>query len=421
MKRSSFEGLLLILLILLFFAHPSAARIKLAALPQRELVEIQLDNSNFTLAEEERIVPLLKSTPRTGNNMIDFSWSNTQIDKNSIQFRPLAVSTGESFRPLRKVSPGEGSEMVDEVNVISVSYPPGENALVWEVYAYEACAVKVRVSYLISNLSRRFSYRAYSNKDETMLALRNYLELTNYSGEDFGISGVWAGFGEQFKKEIGQQEEIRMLIHLFKDVPIEKTFDFNWYKHGPLNQDKPFASKILMHYKLTNDEEHAMGLFPLQPGKVRIFIDDGHGGQAFLGEDWASLTPLDSEMVLYLGEARDIICTRTIEENERHHVRGNLYNQEIVIKYEMENYKEKPVTLKIVEEVNKIGQEYFGNTHGDVEWEIGNKTSGNIQLAYDQGQALPELQVILPAKTKGRDDEVKKETARFHFTIKNLW
>ena len=42
------------------------ARIKLAALPQRERVEIQLDNGRYTLVEEERIVPLLKSTAAAG-------------------------------------------------------------------------------------------------------------------------------------------------------------------------------------------------------------------------------------------------------------------------------------------------------------------------------------------------------------------
>ncbi|MFW6133882.1 MAG: hypothetical protein ACOC8F_08300, partial [Planctomycetota bacterium] len=62
---------------------PAAGRIKLAALPVRQRVEIQLDNAGATLVEEERIVPLLQSTPERGNNRIDFSWSNTHIDKNS--------------------------------------------------------------------------------------------------------------------------------------------------------------------------------------------------------------------------------------------------------------------------------------------------------------------------------------------------
>ncbi len=74
-------------------AAVASARIKLAALPERERVEIQLDNGNYTLVEEERIVPLLKSGAL--NNMIDFSWSNTAIDKNSILFRPVAVREGD--------------------------------------------------------------------------------------------------------------------------------------------------------------------------------------------------------------------------------------------------------------------------------------------------------------------------------------
>ena len=231
------RALLLALLAALLATPPAMARIKLAALPQRERVEIQLDNGRFTLVEEERIVPLLKSTPQAGNNMIDFSWSNTAIDKNSIQFRPLAIMQGGSFRPIAKVD-----EDTDEVTVINVAYPPGENALVWEVFAQAACSAKVRVSYLISNLSRSFSYRAKADNDETALTLRNFIQLSNYSGEEFGYAGVWAGFGEKFLKEVGQQEDIKMLLHRFENVPIEKTYTFDWYANGPLNPDKPFAS-----------------------------------------------------------------------------------------------------------------------------------------------------------------------------------
>ena len=401
-------------------APTAMARIKLATLPQRERVEIQLDNGCYTLVEEERIIPLLKSTAKTGNNMIDFSWSNTAVDKDSIQFRPIAIRDEGKFRPIKKVKLKDGSE-VDEVSVINVAYPPNENALVWEVYAHEACAVKVRVSYLISNLTRAFSYRAVADKDETQLVLRNYILLHNYSGEDFGSAGVWAGFGPKFLKQVGQQEDIKMLLHRFDKVPIEKTFTFDWYKYGALNKDKPFASKILMHYKLVNDKEHGMGLFPLQPGKVRIFIDDGHGGQAFLGEDIALLTPLDGEMKLYLGQAQDIVCTRKIESSVRHNVRGNLYDQEIVIKYEIENFKDKPCTLRIIEDLNRVGRQYFGNTHGDVEWEKGRKTSGEIQFDYEEGGTRPALLVKLPPRPKEKGKKVEKTVVRFHFTLKNLW
>ncbi|MHC4562607.1 MAG: hypothetical protein ACYS8X_07540, partial [Planctomycetota bacterium] len=91
----------IIMAVLAGLLVPAAAawgRIKLAALPVRERVEVQLDNARYTLVEEERIVPLLKSTAATGNNRIDFSWSNTTIDKDSIQFRPIAIRKGDKFR-----------------------------------------------------------------------------------------------------------------------------------------------------------------------------------------------------------------------------------------------------------------------------------------------------------------------------------
>ena len=86
--------------------------------PVRERVEVQLDNTHYTLVEEERIVPLLKSTAENGNNRIDFSWSNTHIDKNTILFRPLEIRQRGKFRAIKKV---DGRY---EVNVINVAYPP---------------------------------------------------------------------------------------------------------------------------------------------------------------------------------------------------------------------------------------------------------------------------------------------------------
>ena len=390
---------------------PADARVKLAALPKRERIEIQLDHGRYTLVEEERIVPLLRSTAARGNNAIDFSWSNVHIDKDSIQFRPLAIREGGKFRPLRD----------GEVNVINVSYPPGENALVWEVHANKACAVKARVSYLIANLTRSFSYRALADKEEKFLVLKNYLQLRNYSGEEFGSAGVWAGFGPRFVKQVDNQTDIKMLLHRSARVPIRKTFSFDWYAHGRLNPDKPFASRVLMHYELINDEAHGLGNFPMQPGKARIFIRDGRGGEAFLGEDWAKLTPLDGRMRLYLGDARDVVCSRKIKSNKRHAVRGNLFDQEIRITYECENFKDKPATLDIVEQLNRLARQYGADPKGDVQWEQGADTSREIRLTYERGRATPIVHIDLPARPTDKAAKVEKRTYVLHLTLKNLW
>src|SRR5205809_7822946 len=111
-------------------AMPAYARIKLITLPVRERVEIQLDHETATLVEEERIVPLVK-----GENQVDFSWANTQIDPNTIVFRVVAP-VGD--KPL-------------DVKVLSVSYPPNEAALVWNVGSSDSGSARVKISYLLGN------------------------------------------------------------------------------------------------------------------------------------------------------------------------------------------------------------------------------------------------------------------------------
>ena len=352
MKKTGSISALIVALLL--SALPAEARIKLTALPMRDRVEIRLDNGRYTLVEEERIIPLLKSTLKTGNNKIDFSWSNTRIDKDSIQFRAVAIMEDGKSRPIRTANGNL------EVAVVNVSYPPEENALVWEVYAAEGCAVKVRVSYLLSNLTRMFQYKAVANRAETELELRKYIQLRNHSGEDFGRQGVRLSYADRLLDplSVGQQEDIKMLLYRFRKVPITRTYTFDWYRFGPLNKDKPNASKVLMHYEVKNDARNGLGVVPLEPGKVRIYLQDGRGGQAFLGEDWGKLTPIGSKMRLYLGQARDIVCRRMVTFKEIRDIRGNLDDLQVRIRYEIENFKPDPVRLDMIEQLNRVADQF---------------------------------------------------------------
>src|SRR5262245_4355728 len=144
------------------------ARIKLITLPVRERVEIQLDNPGATLVEEERIVPLVK-----GENQVDFSWANTQIDPGTIVFRVVA--------PV-------GDKALD-IKVLSVSYPPNEAALVWNVGASDSGSARVRISYLLGNLTKSFNYRAIAANNEKSLTLSQYMRLQNFANEEFGSTG----------------------------------------------------------------------------------------------------------------------------------------------------------------------------------------------------------------------------------------
>jgi hypothetical protein len=384
----------------LFVCPDSAqARVKLITLPVRERVEIQLDNAGATLVEEERIVPLVK-----GENQVDFSWANTQIDSNTIVFRVIA--------PI-------GDKPID-AKVLSVSYPPNESALIWAIGSSDSGSVRVRVSYLLGNLNKSFNYRAVASKDESHLTLSQYMRLQNLANESFGSTGVWAGFGKRFLKPVGLNETKEMLMEKYDQVPIKKTYTCNPAEFDYLDRSQN-KLRVPMHYVLKNDKANHLGLAPLQYGKVRIFIDGGaEGNSAFLGEDWGKFTPIDDEMKLYLGVAQDVVVKRTIDKNENKRVGGNVFNQEIVLKYEIENFKETAVTLDIVENLRHIRNEFRGDTGRDVEWELGKLTTfeggpDKERSKFDQ----VVFHVSLPPRAK--DGKADKKEHKLNVILKNEW
>lgn len=374
--------------------EPATAGIKLITLPVRERVEIQLDHPQVTLVEEERMVPLA-----AGVNDVVFAWANASIDKNSIQFACLTDP--------------------ENIQVLSVSYPPNENALTWQVSAPEAGSARVRISYIIGGLTKSFAYRAVASNDEKMLTLWQYVKLHNRANEAFGEAGMWAGFGERFERPIGINETRQLLSAKFENVPIRKTYTADLSAHGYLNEGKR-QLRIPMHYVLKNDRDHGLGRFPLMFGKVRIFQDDGRGTVAFLGEDWGRFTPRDDEMSLYLGQAKDIVVKRTIERRERIHVLGNLFHYDVIVKYEIENFKDQSVMLDIAESLSDLRREIFRVTGREVEWELGDQ--GTLNEMIDREKTITDkvfFHVKLPPR--GRDQKAVKQIHKMHVLIKNEW
>lgn len=373
------------------------ARIKLITLPVRQRVEIQLDHPDATLVEEERVVPLVE-----GVNQVDFSWANTRIDPQTLVFRVLGPADGQRL----------------EVNVLSVSYPPGENALIWQVGASGSGSARVRISYVLGGLTKNFHYRAVASQDERTLTLSQYIRLQNLANESFPDSGLWAGYGQRFMKPVGLNETKQMLAEKFESVPITKTYTCNAAEFGYIEQAQQ-KLRVPMHYVLVNKADHHLGKFPLEAGKVRIFQKDRQGTVAFIGEDWGMFTPLDDEMKLYLGVAQDIIVRRTIDQNRRDRVAGNLYHHDVVVKYEIENFKDGPVSLDVVEDLRYLRNEARGYTDRDVEWEVGPQTTFG---GFDKEKTTHERVVFhadLPPREGG--GKATKVVHKFHVVLKNEW
>lgn len=317
---------------IVLWSNFSFARTKFVALPERAETIIRLDNPDFTLVEEERSLPLQK-----GTNQVDFSWAGVNIDPDSIRIKIL--------------------DHPEQVKLVSVSYPPGENALVWQIYSPEAFEEKIRISYLLKNIDRLITYKAVADKNETKVNLQSYLVLRNFSGEDFSMAKILLDYGETFEKAVAH-EETRQMLFLTKDgVPIEKKLTFDARKL-PWDPEKVQGNVgIPVTYEIKNEKNSGLGEFGLWGGKARVFQDDGKGSTIFLGEDNANYTPAGEKMSLYIGDSRDIVVSQKKIKDIRINVRRNsdgavvLYDTDEVIQVEIENFKELPANLTLIQEI----------------------------------------------------------------------
>jgi hypothetical protein len=366
------------------------ARIKLVALPERARVVVSLNNPEATLVEEERLITLQK-----GVNKVDFSWRGVNIDSSSIQARMLSHP--------------------ENVLILNTSYPPNENALVWEMSSNEAQEERVRISYLLSGLTREVTYKAVAEPNEAALTLRNYLRLRNESGEDLSNAEIGIGYGSDFKKTIENGETLEMLSERVEALPIKKVLTWD---AASLPWDPEYEKKtvgIPLSYIIKNDKASKLGTHTMLPGKVRIFIktreqpekegEKPGEGVAFTGEDWAQLTPVDREMKLYIGQSRDVKVTQRKIKDDRTNIRRNNANAVVVndtdeiYKIEVENFKKQPIDLVLVEHIPGY-------------WKMVESSA-----KFEKKDAFTvEYKLTLPAETSGN----KKTTVTFNINRLNV-
>jgi len=318
--------------VLVLAAAPAFARSKLVALPDRDETWIRLDNPSATLVQEERVLTLQK-----GSNQVDFSWRGVQIDSDSIRLEMLSHAK--------------------EVKLLNVSYPPGEAALVWQIFSPEAYQEKVRISYLLSAIDRIVTYKGVAEKDESKLDLKSYLVLRNFSGEPFASARVLLDYGESFRTGIQHEETKRMLFFQARQLPIEKLFRWD-ARSMPWDPEKEKNTVgIPFFYTLKNTKENGLGKAALWGGKGRVFQKDGHGSTIFLGEDRAKFTPVGEDLELNMGQSRDVSVTQKKMVDRRINLRRNdagrvvLHDTDELLEVKIENFKDKPVNLELTESI----------------------------------------------------------------------
>jgi len=362
----------------------SEARTKLTTLPERDMIRIDLRGNSQALAEEERTVNLQK-----GKNRVEFAWAGARIHKDSIQIRPIR-------------SPGK-------VAVINVNYPPGEQALFWEVYSQKAGPAIFRISYLIANIRRVYSYEAIVDRAEKTMLLKSYFTLSNMSGEKFKNAHLSIRFGKGTRKTLRAGEARKILAARFKNTPFVKAYRYDRRRTG---------KHVRMYYEIKNSGGK-LGKQALPSGKARVYQTDSSGGEAFIGEDWGRYTPRGKTMSLFMGLAREVKVKRVMYRSRKVYTKKPVYDRKQVIRFQVENFKDAAVPLKLRE-------------HPGGEW-----TLDKIVLKEETGERNEKKERVVSHAGKVRTKRIdvhnletifhvpptrnKKYNLYLHLTLKNRW
>lgn len=365
--KTHLHSLMVLGLGIFVFLTPAEARIKMVALPERAKTIIRLDNPGATLIQEERTLTLQK-----GVNKVDFSWKAVRIDADSIR---LAILTHR-----------------EQVALLSVSYPPREEALVWDIHSRDAFEVRVRISYLLYYLDRLITYKAIADKDEAHADLKSFLVLRNFSGEDFQDASVVPGGDETFQVNITRGETKQVLFFKEERLPIEKRWVFDAEKL-PWDPEKLGTNVgIPVIYRVRNVPENGLGQAPLFEGKVRVFQEDGYGSTVFLGEDRSPVVPVGEAMEINIGDSRDIVVTQRKMQEKRINVHRNrnnrvvLYDTDELLEGTIENFKDKEARLTVIQHIpgqwdmETCNMKYTRKDAHTLEFEIGLLARGKQKL-----------------------------------------
>ena len=132
------------------------------------------------------------------------------------------------------------------------------------------------------------------------------------------------------------------------DVPVTKQLIYygaqDYYRNAygvPISNQK-----VAVYLELRNGKEHRLGV-PLPKGKVRVYKADRSGSQQFVGEDWIDHTPKDERVRIKMGDAFDVVGSRTQKDWRK--LASSLYEVEWEIA--LRNHKSEPQTVTVVEPV----------------------------------------------------------------------
>jgi hypothetical protein len=137
--------------------------------------------------------------------------------------------------------------------------------------------------------------------------------------------------------------------------------------------------------ELKNAEANHLGM-PLPAGTVRLYKQDKAGAQQFIGEDRIRHTPKDETVRLKVGEAFDVVATRT--QTDYRSINVKPYDAEVAFAIKIRNHKAEPVTVTLREPIGgewkvvESSHQYTKVDAGTLGFDVPVPADGEVVVSY---------------------------------------
>lgn len=391
----AYRLLLVPCVLLLLTAATAFAKVDLVTLPERDSVQLTIYNSaDLTLLRESRSLTMKK-----GENRLQFSWANTLIDPTSLELLPL-----------------RHAGQIDVLELTYP--PRVKDLGLWQIDSRVSGKVPVEITFFTSGISWKAYYLGTMSPDEKSMKMEGYVRVVNNSGEDYEnaqvrlivgkihildeiarLAGRYPPFGmpgpyplplldglrveeaDEFKamkvKEAGRvvsslrSKEIKkegLSEYFLYTIEGTESIPTGWSKRLPsfkqesipvVNlykyEEERFGNQVVRFLSFKNDKAHRLGKEPLPGGLIKVFRTlDEENHLSYVGQDNTKYIPVEEDVELNLGTARDIeVEPKLMEYKTKNYVYnasgGNIsgWDEERTYRVKVSNYRALPVKVEI--------------------------------------------------------------------------
>jgi len=306
--------------------------------------------------------------------------------------------------------------------------------LVWKVQAEKAGTHQSEVTYMTSGINWYANYVAVVNEKDDGLSLNGWVTLDNQSGatyedaklkliagdvhrvtparedRDYAVptaapSGAEKAFVEQAFFEyhlytlqrpatIKDQQTKQIEFVSASEVTAIKFYVYDgalmgsWRYYSPI-MDQGYGTqsnpKVYVMLEFVNAASNGLGI-PLPKGVVRVYKENPAGGAEFIGEDEIDHTPKDERILLYLGDAFDLVG----ERKQTNFLRPGDRTIEESYEIKLRNHKDEDVEIRVVERmfrwsewtILQASHEYEKKDSRTIEFRVKVPKDGEVTVTY---------------------------------------